>query len=55
MRRLDSASSIYQFSWLADDGLSVTITYNFDQFIAFGVVSNNEEQNVMSGSLKVIK
>ena len=46
---------IHQFSWLAKDGLSVTITYNFNTMKAFGVVSNGEEQNVLSGILKIIK
>lgn len=48
------SDNIFQFSWLANDGLSVSITYNFNEMRAFGVVSNNEEQNVLSGLLKII-
>jgi len=46
--------NIYQFSWLANDGLAVIVTYNFNTMTAFGVVSK-EEQEVLSGTLKVIK
>jgi hypothetical protein len=46
---------ICQFSWLAKDGLSVIVTYNFDKMRAFGVVSDDKGQNVLSGILKLIK
>lgn len=53
MAKIDK--DIYQFSWLARDGLSVAITYNFNNMHAFGVVSNNKEQNFLSGLLKLTR
>ena len=53
IKKIDT--DIYQFSWLAQDGLSVTITYNFNSMHAFGVISNEKEQQVVSGVLKIIK
>jgi len=46
---------IYQFSWLADDGLSVTIIYDFHNMTASAVVSSEEEKNVLRGTLRIIK
>jgi len=53
LREIDQG--IFQFSWLADDGLSVSITYNFNKMSAFGVVRKDNELNVLSGLLKVVK
>jgi len=53
MSKIDK--EIYQFSWLADDGVSVIITYNFNTMHAFGVVAEHKEQHVLSGPLKLIK
>jgi len=46
---------IYQFSWLADDDLSVIITYNFNSMSTFGVVSSRKRQYVLRGILKIIE
>ncbi|HIJ10849.1 TPA: hypothetical protein HA278_02210 [Candidatus Woesearchaeota archaeon] len=44
--------TISQFSWLANDGLSVIITYNFVTMRSFGVISTKTEQHVLRGSLR---
>ena len=48
-------NDIYLFSWLADDGLNVSIIYNFNSMRAFGVVSSEKEHHMLSGSLRVVE
>lgn len=48
-------NNIYQFSWLANDGVSIKITYNFNNMTASGEVNKDEGKSILTGTLKIIK
>jgi len=49
------SDNIFQFSWLSEDGLTVSITYNFNSMEAYGIVSNEKEHYLLKGNLKIRK